>query len=124
MQNNYNEDFSKIKREELEKSMIIYFFLTVGMPNSLAIELIEEIETKYNGDYGSTEAWAFVSNKILDENIINKRPKECILNLYPDCLSEKMNKNDPRYKYLDKHTIGQLPNYAFPTKFEAVHGID
>jgi len=35
-----NEDSKNLQQEELEKSILIYFFLTVGIPDSLSIELI------------------------------------------------------------------------------------
>ena len=54
--------------------------------------------------------------KKIDEEI--KLDKHMIQNLYPDCLKKTMNKDDPRYNYLDEPKINQFPNYAFPLGFD------
>jgi len=41
-----------------------------------------------------------------------------ILNLYPDCLSDKMPDSDPRKNYIDKEKHKSLAQYGFPLGFK------
>ena len=108
------DEYTKIRQTELEDSILIDFFLTVGIPESLAITMVKEVEEKHKGNYSTREAFDDVCEIMRKEDPINTRAKDCILNLYPDCQSEKMNRNDPRLNQLDQHTISQMPAYAFP----------
>jgi hypothetical protein len=94
-----------MRYKQLEDSILIDFFCTVGMPDKLMIEIIKEIETKFNGDYNSDEAFYMVQKMLDREEYLVTQKKDCILNLYPDCLSNKMSNSDPRKNYLDKHKI-------------------
>jgi len=58
--------------------------------------MVKEVEEKHKGNYSTREAFDDVCEIMRKEDPINTRAKDCILNLYPDCQSEKMNRNDPR----------------------------
>jgi hypothetical protein len=80
--------------------------------------MIKEIDLNHGANYNSEEAFKKVKQIIQEEDPLRKHAKDCILNLYPDCQSEKMSRNDPRLNQLEWHSIGQLPQYAFPIGYQ------
>ena len=109
----------------LESNILIDFFLTVGMPESDACEMIKMINSKYDkykesNRYKQDSVFQDVEKFITNAAFINKKPLQCLLNLYPDSSSNVLEDNDPRKNYLDT-VILKLADYAFPMGFKALH---
>ena len=96
------------KKKKLNDCILIDFFLSVGLPKSMVIEIVKEVETKFKGDYSSEETFNWVNKFIRNHNIVIKSNNKMILSLYPDCLSDKMREDDPRKNYLDKEKMNKL----------------
>ena len=109
------------KISELEDKMLIDFFLHVGMPEKYAIDLTKMVENDHEGDYSSTYAFEAIETKIREDDLIQRRPNDCVLDLYPDCQDKGMDSNDPRKNYLDVSIISKMPEYAFPLGFRVKH---
>jgi len=93
---------------------LIDFFLTIGLPSRFIHSVFNKIE-KDCSDINSPDVFEWIKKEI-DKEI--KMDRMMIRNLYPDCLNKTMNKDDPRFNYLDEPKINQFPNYAFPLGFD------
>ena len=51
------DQFYNSQKNKLKESILIDFFLTVGLPKSIAIDILEHIEKNLNGDFTSEETW-------------------------------------------------------------------
>ena len=103
--------------------MLVDFFLQVGMPEKNAIDLVKIVEKEHEGDYNSSYAFEAIEKKIQEDDLIERRPNECVLDLYPDCQDKAMDANDPRKNYLDVHIISKMPQYGFPLGFKPQHDV-
>ena len=103
-----------MKENELNSNILIDFFLTVGLPNNIVSKLLKDIVNKFHGNFNDEETFKHVQNQLQKEEVVAKLHKDMIINLYPDCLSNKMSDSDPRKGFLDKTKIKEFPKYAFP----------
>jgi len=85
----------------LQDNILIDFFLTIGLPDYFIHSVFDTIEKEFGGCM-DRDVFQWMKKKI-DEEI--KLDKHMIQNLYPDCLKKTMNKDDPRYNYLDEPKI-------------------
>lgn len=106
-----------MKENELNSNILIDFFLTVGLPTNIVSKLLNDIVMKFKGNFKDEETFKYVQNELQKQEVVAKLDKDMIINLYPDCLSNKMSDSDPRKGFLDKNKIREFPKYAFPLGF-------
>ena len=116
----------KIFAKDLEDKILIDFFITIGLPTDICIELCKKIESYLEKnpqlDFSCEEVFEkVVFPHFQQSKVIQSQTKEMILNLYPDCINEgKMKDSDPRKNFIDIHKINMFPKYAFPLGYEPV----
>lgn len=104
----------------MKDSLLIDFFLTIGLPKCLVIDVLKAVENECDGDFTSAKTFTHVERMIKGHPSVMKTSSDMILSLYPDCKSSKMPDDDPRKNYLDKDKIRQLAQYGFPVGFKPI----
>lgn len=67
---NYKKKMMR-RKQDLKDQIIIDFFFTVGLPEAMAIQMIEDIEKQFDGNFRGEEAFKHVKKIIMDSKFIN-----------------------------------------------------